>query len=152
MDFDTIRIRDVNGQFVEYDLKEQLTINEYDLQSEFKLQASKYVYWASILEQVRGYLESSELTEEQTRAQLYEPARIALINAGTAKPTKDQVEAWILQQEEYISARQQVLIYNKYVKHLQYIVKAFEQRRDMMQQIGADKRRQTEYERNLNSL
>lgn len=152
MDFDTIRIRDVNGQFVEYDLKEQLAINEHDLQTEFKQQASKYVYWASILEQVRGYLEAAELVEEQTRAGLYEPARVALINSGTPKPTKDQVESWILQQEKYIGTKHQVLIYSKYVKHLQYIVKAFEQRRDMMQQIGADKRRQTEYDRNLTQL
>lgn len=152
LDFSTIRIKDSNNQAYEYDLKAELQINEHNLQAEFKEQASKYVYWTSILEQLRGYQESAELQEERVRANLYEQGRLALINEGSAKPTKDQVEAWLMRQEPYVQAREQVLAYSKFVRQLQYVVKAFEQRRDMLTQIGADQRKQKEYERNLNMI
>lgn len=152
LDFNVISIRDSSGNVHTYDLMQELQINEHDLQTEFKLQASKYVYWASVLEQVRGYLEASELQEEKIKASLYENARSALIAEGSPKPTKDQVEAWIMRQENYINAREQVLGYNKFVKQLQYVVKSFEQRRDMLTQIGADVRKQKEYEKNLNLM
>lgn len=152
LDFNTIRIRDANGSFVEHDLKAELVIDKNNLAEEFKLQPSKYVYWASILEQVRAYLEAAQFTEDKTKADLYEPARLAIIQGGTPKPTKDQIESWVWRQDVYLEAKQQVMVYSKFVKQLQYVVKAFEQRRDMLTQIGADMRKQKEYENNLNLM
>lgn len=152
MDFGRIRIRDANGEVREYNLNQELVINEYNLQEEFRLQPSKYVFWSSVLEQVRGYQESAQLQEERVRADLYEKARQSLIEGGSPKPTKDQIEAWIIRQEEYVKAREQVLGYSNFVRQLQYVVKAFEQRRDMLTQVGADKRRAEEYERSLKMM
>lgn len=152
LDFDDLTIRTANGEVITYNLKQELTINPYDLNSEFHNQPSKYVYWTSLLETVRAYLESAELAEERTRAGFYEPCRQALINGGVAKPTKDQIDAEILNQEEYINARNQVNTYSYYVKSLQYIVKALEQRKDMLIQLGAEQRRQMDYEAALKRL
>lgn len=152
MDFELVRISDANGEFYDYNLKEELSINEHDLYTEFGQQPVKYVYWSSILEQVRGYLESATLNEEVVRANMYEPARVALMANGTPKPTKDQIEAWIINQEEWVKAKNEVLIYTKFVKQLQYIVKALEQRKDMLIQIGADSRKDKEYENHLRQL
>lgn len=150
MDFEKIRISDVNGEFHEYDMKEELVINDHDLYNEFSQQPVKYMYWTSVLEQVRAYLESSILSEETVRADLYEPARMALIGSGTAKPTKDQIESWIIKQDQWVTAKNEVLVYTKYVKQLQYVVKAYEQRKDMLIQIGADSRKDKEYEKHIN--
>lgn len=152
LEFSTIRIRDANGTFADYDLTEELRIDDMNLYEEFKLQPSKYVYWTAILEQVRAYLETAQFTEDRTKAELYEPARITIIQEGTPKPTKDQIEAWIWRQEVYLDAKKQVMTYSKFVKQLQYVVKAFEQRRDMLTQIGADKRKQKEYENSLSMM
>lgn len=147
LDFTKVRIKDANGEFKEYDLQEELQINEYKIDEEIKLQPGKYVYWSSILEQVRAYLESSELEEERLRAELYEVSRSTLINGGTAKPTKDQIDAWIMRQDNYLEAKEQVLVYQKFVRQLHYVVKSLEQRHTMLVQLSALKRDQMEYER-----
>ena len=152
LDFDTINIKTASGETVTFNLKQELTINEFDMNSEFALQPSKYVYWSSLLETVRSYLESAQLTEEVKRADLYEPARLALVASGVTKPTKDQIDAKILQTPEYITTKETVARYSLYVKKLQYIVKAFEQRKDMIQQMGAEKRRQLDYENAIRAL
>lgn len=150
LEFTKIRIRDANGEYREYDLQEELQINEHNLDNEIKLQPGKYVYWSSILEQLRAYLEAAELKEEHLKAQLYEMAREALIQAGTPKPTKDQIDSWILRQETYKEAQQQTLTYHRFVKQVNYVVKALEQRHTMLVQLSALKRDQLEYERNIN--
>jgi len=152
LDFTKIRIIDANGTFTEYDMQEVLNINEHDLNNEIKLQPSKYVYWSSILEQIRGYLESAELAEEKLKAELYEVARDTLIAGGTPKPTKDQIDSWILRQEEYTNAKANTIAYRKFVKQLTFVVKSLEQRHSMLVQLSALKRDQMEYERSIRNL
>ncbi|WWO58998.1 hypothetical protein [Listeria phage 20422-1] len=140
LEFSQLRIIDGNGQVTELDLEKELRVNEYSMQEEFLNQAPKYIYWASILEKVRMYQESASLALEVVGAQMNEKARDYYKTVDT-KPTKDQVEAYILQQEEYQVAYKQLLTYNHLVKQLQYVVKAFEQRKDMLIQYGADLRK-----------
>lgn len=152
LEFTKIRIIDANGSFYEYELQEVLSINEHNLQEEIKLQPGKYVYWSSVLEQIRGYLESEELQEEHLRANLYEVARESLIQEGTPKPTKDQIDSWILRQEEYTRVKENILTYKKFVKQLSFVVKSLEQRHSMLVQLSALKRDQMEYERHLGNI
>lgn len=144
--FDMLTLKTASGETVTYNLKDELMINTHNLLEEFNLQPAKYVYWSSLLETVRAYLEASQLKEEQIRASLYEACRIILVDNGTAKPTKDQIEAEILKNDTYIEARELVNTYSYFVKNLQYTVKAFEQRKDMLLQLGAESRRQKDYE------
>lgn len=152
LEFAQITIRDVNGHVETYDLNEELRINDYDLEKEISLQPSKYVYWTSILEKMRTGLEHANLVEETKKAELYESAREAIINTGVPKPTKDHIESWILKQEGYVLARQQVNAYESLVKKLAFIVKAFEQRHSMLVQMSALKRDQREYDRAVKNM
>jgi len=149
LDFTTIRIIDANGSFTEYEMQDVLNINEHNLAEEIRMQPSKYVYWSSILEQLRGYLESAELAEEKLKAELYEVARDTLIAGGTPKPTKDQIDSWILRQDSFTEAKNNTLAYRKFVKQLSFVVKSLEQRHSMLVQLSALKRDQLEYERHL---
>lgn len=151
LETDLIRIVDDNGETVQFSLREELRINEMNVQQEFLEQSSKYVYWTSILERVRLYQESSKLHAEIARADLYEPCRSALINTGIPKPTKDQVDAKILQDEDYIRKLEALNTYDHLVKQLQFVVRAFEQRKDMLIQFGADKRKEQDYEKKISS-
>lgn len=150
--FTHIRIKDVNGEYHDYDILDELKIDEYNLEKELQLQPGKYVYWSSILEQVRSYLESAELQEEHTKANLYEVARNTLIAEGTPKPTKDQIDSWILRQEEFIQTKEQVNTFNNYVKQLNFVVKALEQRHSMLVQLSALKRDQRNYQNAINNI
>lgn len=152
LDFDVIQIKDQNSNIVEHKITDVLRIDEHNLEIEINKQPAKYIYWASILEKLRSYLEAAELKEERIRASLYEKARESLIEKGTPKPTKDQIESWILLQEDYVEVREQVLIYQKFVKHLSFVVKALEQRHSMLVQLSALKRDERDYERSISQL
>lgn len=148
-DFDKITIKDLSGETVTYDLTEELKVNEFNVVQEFLHQSAKYVYWGSILEKVKLYRETTELKAETYKASIYEHSRMVLIQAGTAKPTKEQVLSQIMLDESYIKILEEYQTYNYLVGQLTYVVKAFEQRKDMLIQYGAEQRRMKEYERNI---
>lgn len=148
-DFDKITIKDLSGKEVTYDLTEELRVNEFNVVKEFLVQSSKYVYWGSVLEKVKMYRESTELRAETYKASIYEPSRLKLVEAGVNKPTKEQVQAQIMLDQDYIKIMEEYTTYNYLVGQLTYVVKAFEQRKDMLIQYGAEQRRMKEYERNI---
>lgn len=149
LDFGTIRVTDANGETVTYVLKEELAVNNFNVREEFLMQPAKYAYWTSLLEQLRLYQESYGLKAEKRKSELYEPSRQQLIAVGIAKPTKDQIEAQIMLDDEYYKLRENVVSMEFNVKQVQYIVKAFEQRKDMLVQYGADLRRDFDYSKKL---
>lgn len=134
-DFDTLRLIDETGEFVEYNLREELAVNEDNLLREMLQQPSKYIYWSSILEKLKLFQESKELALETTMARLDGEARDH-IKQNNNKPTKDMVEAYIKSQPEYERAMNELNYYNYIVGRVNRIVKAYEQRKDMLQSYG----------------
>lgn len=150
-DLENITIIDSNGAEVTYNIKEELNINSFNVVGEFLEQPAKYAYWASVLERVKAFKESAELNAETYRASIYEELRLELVASGTAKPTKDQIESSLLNNEEYVKLLGVINHYTFLVGQLAYIVKSFEQRRDMLLQYGAELRRQKDYERHISA-
>lgn len=148
-DFDKITITGANGESTTHDLREELKVNDFNVVSEFLEQPSKYVYWSSILERVKMFKESAELKAETYKASIYETSRTVLVDAGINKPTKEQVNSVIMSDENYIKLLEDVNTYTYLVGQLTYVVKAFEQRRDMLIQYGADLRKAREYEQRI---
>lgn len=134
-DFEYLRLIDENGTFQEFKLKEELKVNEDNLLQEMLQQPSKYIYWASVLEKLKYYQESTELQLELEVANLDEQARTFITKNG-GKPTKDVVEAYIKRQPSYQQARNNCQHYEYVVGRIGRIVKAFEQRKDMLQSYG----------------
>jgi len=135
LDFQELRIVDESGQFRAYDMSKELKINESILQQEMLEQPSKYIYWSSLLEKLRYYQEMEDLKLEVVWAKLDGKAREE-IKAKSEKPTKDQVESYIKQQDEYLTQKKVCLHYTHIIGRIQRIVKAFEQRKDMLQSYG----------------
>lgn len=144
-DFDKIQIVDENGMVETYSLSQELRINEMNVPNEYLQQSAKYIYWASILEKVRMYLDASELNSEIKKAECYTKSRDDLVEKGVLKPTKDQIEHAVMLDDDYVQALREVQGYTHLVKQLQYVVKAFEQRKDMLIQYGAELRKQKDY-------
>lgn len=145
-----ISITDNAQNTYKYDIRSELLIDEHNLSKDLREQPSKYMYWASILEKARSYYEASNIELERTYAKLYEPCRLKSIAQGVQRPTKDQINSLIIQEEEYIKAQDINKNYEMYVKQLQYVVKAFEARKDMLIQLATDERKQKEYEATIN--
>ncbi|AGY48556.1 hypothetical protein Spock_156 [Bacillus phage Spock] len=135
LDFQNLRIKDESGQELIYDMRNELKINESILQQEMLEQPSKYIYWSSLLEKLRYYQEMEELNLEVVWSKLDGEARTHITAQG-GKATKDQVEAYIKQQEAYLKQKKVCVHYTHVIGRLQRIVKAFEQRKDMLQSYG----------------
>ncbi|AHN66612.1 hypothetical protein Bcp1_137 [Bacillus phage Bcp1] len=135
IDFQELRIIDENGEYVMYDMREELKVNEANLLQEMLHQPSKYIYWSSILEKIKFFQEKTEMQLELVVAKFDSEAREEIKKNGD-KPTKDSVDAYIKQKEEYVSAREQCHYYEYIAGRLARIVKAFEQRKDMLQSYG----------------
>lgn len=149
LDFSRITIYDAHGNREDKNMQDELMINPHNIEKELYEQPQKYVYYTALLEKVRSYLEAAKLAEEMTRARLYEPARESLVASTGRNPTKDQIESHILVQSEYEEKLEQVIILEATVKNLQYVVRAFEQRKDMLVQLSTHERKREEYEQAL---
>lgn len=152
-DIEEVTITDKSKESHTFNIKEELNINEFNVYREFLAQPGKYAYWTSVLSTLKYYLESAELSMEKQRATIYEPSRQTLITVkAVPKPTKDQIEAEIQLDETYQQLQRDVVAYKALVDKVNYIVRAFEQRKDMLIQVGAELRRNKEYERQTNPI
>jgi len=134
-DFNTVRLVDENGQVESFNLKEELKVNEHNLLKEMLEQPGKYIYWASVLEKLKFYQESKELSLERREAEL-EPIARKELKAEETKPTKDMIAAYIKRDEQYQQIQNELQTYNLIIGKVSRIVKAFEQRKDMLQSYG----------------
>jgi len=134
-DFDLLRLVDETGQYMEYNLRDELKVNEANLEIEMLNQPAKFIYWASILEKLKYFQEAKELEAEQVTARVDTEARDKYKGTET-KATKDVVEAYRKQHEDYIAIMMELQNYNYIVGRIARIVKAFEQRKDMLQSYG----------------
>lgn len=135
LDFQILRLIDESGQHITLDLQKELSVNEANLEVEMLQQPSKYVYWSSILEKIRFFQESAELEMELLIAELDKEAREELPKEDI-KPTKDSVDNYIKRTEAYKVQKEKCNHYAYLVKRIQFIVRAFEQRKDMLQSYG----------------
>ncbi|USL89324.1 ssDNA binding protein [Bacillus phage vB_BceH_LY2] len=135
LNFDELVIRDEHGREEVHNIKNELKINEINLEKEMLEQPSKYIYWSSLLEKLKYYQEMHELTLETITARLDTEAR-AHIESEKKKPTKDVVEAYIKQQKQYITQKEVCLTMEHVIGRVNRIVKAFEQRSQMLQSYG----------------
>lgn len=151
LDFSEIRITDENGETRTYNIDKELKVNEFSIRKAFLEQPSKYAYWSSVLEKLKLYQESYELQLSTKKADLYDPTRKELIDNGIQRPTKDQIEAMILTDEEVQRLSKAVVAMNYNVRRISAFTKAVEQRKDMLVQYGADLRRDVEYNRKIST-
>jgi len=150
IDFDKVRITDENGETQTYDINKELAVDPFNVRDEFLHQSSKYSYWASLLEQLKLYEESYELQADKKRSELYEPSRQKLLAEGVTRPSKDQIDSQIMLDGDYYNLCNNVVAIHYQVNQIKALVKAFEQRKDMLIQYGADQRKEYEYSKKLN--
>ena len=144
LDTDRIDVVDYNGQMTTYSVSRELAVNEENYQQEFIKQPAKYAFWSAVLQQAKYVLASQQSKLEKVHAQLYNEVYTTLSKEGM-RPTKDLIEAQIILEDPYQEAQAQVESCEYSVSQVQYLVKAFEQRKDMLVQFGADMRKDNNY-------
>jgi len=95
------------------------------------------------------YEESYELQADKKRSELYEPSRQKLLAEGVTRPSKDQIDSQIMLDGDYYNLCNNVVAIHYQVNQIKALVKAFEQRKDMLIQYGADQRKEYEYSKKV---
>ncbi|AIW03518.1 hypothetical protein CPT_Moonbeam120 [Bacillus phage Moonbeam] len=134
-DFEWLRLKDESGATIDYNLREELKVNEQTLMQDMLEQPAKYVYWSSVLEKLKYYQEAEELKVERRLAEIDAEAREHYKGTET-KATKDVVETYRKMHEDYEATMGRLQYYKMVVGYVTRIVKAFEQRKDMLQSYG----------------
>lgn len=140
LDFNTIRIVDNNGETQSYNISDMLSFNENNYEVAYTEQAASYVYWASVYAITKEQEESANNLLDKVHADQYAVAFNRLSGTG-ARPTKDAIESVIIQSPQYQDQKKVYFEAKRLAMQLQYLVKAFEQRRDMLIQFGAERRK-----------
>lgn len=145
IDSDVIRVVDNQGQTVDYDVKADLSVHDYNANDELREQHVKYRKYANIFNRLSYYLEEEEIRLVTISSQINLDIRNHYQSTNGKPPTKDVVEAEIQTRQNYID-QLRIVNHLKYQKtQLQYILKAFEQRKDMLVQYTAHLRKDIEH-------
>lgn len=135
-----IELLDQTGRKTVYNINDELAVNQNNYQQEFLDQPRKYSFWSDKLTIAHRQVSGAEQKADLLHAQLYDSKYLELAKTKS-RPTKDMVEASILQDTDYQKALDNITQYSFVEEQLKYIVKAFEQRKDMLIQFGAEMRK-----------
>jgi hypothetical protein len=135
-----VELLDSTGKSTIFNINEELMVNINNYQQEFLDQARKYSFWSDKLTIAHRQVSGASQKVDLLHAELYSKAYLNLAKTKM-RPTKDLVEASILQDKEYQKALDDVTQYTFVENQLKFIVKAFEQRKDMLIQYGAEMRK-----------
>ena len=132
----------IHDEEFEQFLYECVTIDENDLSREFFRISSQIAYWARRAGRVEEeYLVAkAALKEAESRAFL--AAKDELVFNGDKKPTKDTIEALANTYESVMSANQEFASVSGQRKEVQTTLDALMAKKDMLSQLGADRRKE----------
>ena len=137
----SIAYKDFNGEIKEIVPQDALAFSSQDIP--FETQAITYYTVSQLMEQANFKLESYKLALKQLEGKLYlsyvdnEDLRKKNNNK---KPTDAMVNAAISSDDSYIKTSKAVLDLQEKANLLKNLFKAFEQRKDLMQSVAAQKR------------
>ena len=144
LDMDEITVVDYNGEEQKYSVNDIVKVDELNYQQEFINQPAKYAYWSSVLQAAKRVAAEQEAALDKQHAVAYNKV-YEVLNSKNMRPTKDLIESYIEQDEDYQNAKQRVIVADYSAGRIQYLVKALEQRENMLVQLGADIRKEKNY-------
>lgn len=132
----TLNFVDASGKDFTINLVQALSISDATIENDMANQPALYVWWASILERAKLRLKQAQDNEEYTRSLL-----AAEIRKENPKITVAALSDALMLSEDYREAREDIRYWEGEVGILSYVVKAFEQRKDMLVQKSAQLRK-----------
>ena len=125
-----------NGVPQQHNLQDELAFSEQTFNFDLANQSASYAFWSQVLVSAKSKLEEARLNGQVLHAQIANEARTEL-----SKPSVATVEDYVLAKAEYQQNLQQQLDWQTQVDKLNYIVKSFDQRSNMLSQFGANLRK-----------
>ncbi|MBT9670524.1 hypothetical protein GPK34_00535 [Secundilactobacillus kimchicus] len=137
----TIKYRDYDGSIKEMHPKEALSFNGENIP--YETQAITYFMVAQLLEQANLNLENSKVVLRRKAGELYNQFVVdeELVKRNNGKkPTDAMINSAINADDDYVKLNLQVNQLQTKYSILKDLFKAFEQRKDLMQSLSAQKR------------
>ena len=136
---DSSKVESKNDKLSTIQLREDLSINDADLDGEMSQQAGLYGHYASLSAMAHLQADKAKIRVEVTRAKCYRLHRNRIIAKGQ-KPTEPQIEAEVMCDETYIAALELHATYKMQAAMVKEALEALKQKRDMLVQKGVAKR------------
>lgn len=132
---------EVAGKEFKGNLREIVKIVESDLTNEFIRQPSLYAWFATLLEYASAEVETQKMNLSILRANLDAEKRKEL-GQLSKKPTENMINSAIEVDDKYKDAQVNLIETRRQYGILKGIVRALEQRKDMLIQVGSTKRQE----------
>lgn len=131
-----IPVRLNSGEVRVFNVSEELAFSEETLSQDFMEQSAKYAWWAVVAEKARATTKAYEAKLAVAEAEADEKAREELPASGK-KVTESQVASFIKKDAGYQSALAKVNAARSNQGIVERVVRAFEQRKDMLLVAGS---------------
>ncbi len=129
----------------EFNLFEELQINESIISKELKNQPSAYAFLSMLQIQTAFLKDKAKVNEEKVYHKLYDTFK-AKTNPQTKRPNSDDVaKAKAIKHSMYIKARNKTISLSKQHGTISNCVKAFEQRSSLLQTLSANRRKENQH-------
>ncbi|MGI1988649.1 hypothetical protein [Shewanella glacialipiscicola] len=136
---DSSKVESKNDKLSTIQLREDLSINDADLDGEMSQQSGLYGHYASICAMAHLQADKAKIRAEVARAKCYRLHRNRIIAKGQ-KPTEPQIEAEVMCDETYIAALELHATYKMQASLVKEALEALKQKRDMLVQKGVARR------------
>lgn len=130
----------VTDKVFDGNIREVLNINEAALSEEFVKQPSLFAWFAALAEIANAEVESKKMAVSLLRANLDAEKRTELSTSG--KITESMVDSAITKDKRFQVASEELIESGRQFGILKAMVRALEQRKDMLIQLGGMKRQE----------
>jgi len=137
----TIKYQDYAGNIKEIDVEKSLAFSSDDIP--YETQAIKYYMVGQLMNQLNREVEDVKLQQRRIQSQLYlkyvADAKLIALNNGK-KPTEGLINAAINSDDTFIDICSSLNELQANAELMKTLYRAFEQRKDLMQSLSAQKR------------
>lgn len=133
----------ITGEYITYDLVDELSINENTIEQDMGEQAAKYAQWSSYLVVAERAVRAAKDNLDVVLAQSENSIRAQYSSTGV-KATASQITANVNVDPTVVEAKNKLTEMLGYESALKYILKALDHRKDMLVNLSAQRRKAME--------
>jgi hypothetical protein len=126
------------NQTITLDLGEELRVSEDNINSELKRAPSKYGFALLLVGKLRTKFENLKVTRKKIRGKLYRKAKGIKSQVTNRLMSDDLAKAWVESHPRYVKISRQCIKAKDDVDQMYAVVRAFEQRSNLIQTISSN--------------
>jgi hypothetical protein len=123
---------------IRFNLAEELKVSEISLNSDLKKQPSKYGFALLVVGKLKTRFEELKTQRRQIRGRLYRRAKGMKLETTGRLMSDDHAKAWVESHPKFVRISRQCIRAKDAVDQMYAVVRAFEQRSNLIQTISSN--------------